>query len=636
MTHVNPQQSAPRLPIRNLRDIAAIEAVPLADRIESWDVAEWLWKGCAIDPQKPALQALEIGDIDADPHVITYEQLRRRSIQVANALHGLGVGKGDAVVCLLPNVTEFYPITLGAIAAGIMCPLNWMMNQDQIADLICTVAPPVVLALGPTPQFDIWEKLEAIRHRLPARTRILSVRGMRDTRAAADDFELALERAPDGALTFQHVRGADEVAAYIHSGGTTGSPKLVKLTHRGFVYKFWSLSNLLGYGPDDVIFADYPFFHCAGFLNRAVASVALGMSIVIPSAIGARDKAFIRNYWKFVERFRITQLSGVPTTLSLLAKALPQGEDLRSLRPFATTGSQPLPVEIAKRIESELGIRLLLTYGATEYTTTLTQTPVLAESRHGSTGFRLPYTDIKVVELDAAGNIRRECGTNEIGVVVAKGPGITPGYLIAEQNQGLFTSEGWINSGDLGRIDHEGYLWLTGRAKDLIIRGGHNIDPSKIEEALLQNPSVLHAAAIGKPDGYAGELPVAYVQLADGARLTESDLKTFVAERIHERAAVPVDIFIVEEIPLSDVRKPLKVELRRDAARRTFTKLLREAVPGEFDLDVNVRPDSEHGNLVVIRAAGKPTAGVEQAIGETMKPFSMPYRLEWSAPRPAP
>ena len=183
----------------------------------------------------------------------------------------------------------------------------------------------------------------------------------------------------------------------------------------------------------------------------------------------------------------------------------------------------PFPAEVARQIESLIGVRVLLTYGATEYTQNVTQAPRDGDPKFGSPGIRLPYTQVKTVELDGD-MIKRECGTDEIGVVVVKGPSITPGYLEPKYNEGVFTRDGWFNSGDLGRLDADGYLWLTGRVKDVIIRSGHNIDPSVIEETLLKHHEVMLAAAVSKPDAYAGELPIAYVQLVPGrARIGRGD-----------------------------------------------------------------------------------------------------------------
>jgi fatty-acyl-CoA synthase len=257
------------------------------------------------------------------------------------------------------------------------------------------------------------------------------------------------------------------------------------------------------------------------------------------------------------------------------------------------------------------------------------QAPRDGDPKYGSAGLRLPYTHVKTVEIDDNGSITRDCGVDEIGVVVVKGPSVTPGYLDPKYNAGIFTPDGWFNSGDLGRIDADGYLWLTGRVKDVIIRGGHNIDPSVIEETLLKHPAVLLAAAVGKPDAYAGELPIAYVQLVPGARASAEEIRAFAQARIPERAAVPKDIVILEKMPLTDVQKAAKVELRRDAARRAFEHVLADVCP----LTVNMLPDPVKGNVAVItvtaRAATVPD-GIEERIRDKMKSFATAYVVQWA------
>ena len=256
----------------------------------------------------------------------------------------------------------------------------------------------------------------------------------------------------------------------------------------------------MAHTADDVIFSDYPMFHIAGFFGRGIMAIADGMEIVIPSPSGARDKRFIENYWKFVEKFRISLLSGVPTTLAQLSKMPPSGQDLSSLRPYGVTGSTAFPAEVARQLEKLCGVRMLASYGATEYTQNVAQPPRDGDPRYGSAGLRLPYTQIKIVELDDGGRIKREFAIDEIGLVVVKGPSVTPGYVDEAANKGILLPDGWFNSGDLGRIDPDGFLWITGRAKDIIIRGGHNIDPTVIEETLLKHPDVVLAAAVSKPD----------------------------------------------------------------------------------------------------------------------------------------
>jgi len=235
------------------------------------------------------------------------------------------------------------------------------------------------------------------------------------------------------------------------------------------------------------------------------------------------------------------------------------------------------------------------------------------------------------VTLDEAGHVERDCAVGEIGVILVKGPGVTPGYVDPRYNHGLFTADGWFISGDLGRFDAEGYLWLTGRVKDVIIRGGHNIDAALIEDVLRKHSAVVLAAAVSKPDAYAGELPVAYVELVNGARVTAEELKAFIREHITERAATPDEIFLVDQLPLTDIGKPDKVRLRQDAAMRTFRSVLGDALGRDAGIAVTVRPDPAQGTIAVIRinAAVDKRAEIAAEIARVMKDYTMTYRIEW-------
>jgi fatty-acyl-CoA synthase len=194
----------------------------------------------------------------------------------------------------------------------------------------------------------------------------------------------------------------------------------------------------------------------------------------------------------------------------------------------------------------------------------------------------------------------------------------------------VFVRDGWFNSGDLGRLDADGYLWLTGRVKDVIIRGGHNIDPSVIEETLLDHPAVMLAAAVSKPDAHAGELPVAYVQLVPGARASAEEICEFARRSVSERAAAPKEIVIVEKMPLTDVQKPDKNRLRRDAACRAFHNMLAGLADGK--LAVEMVADPVKGSVVVISVIGWNGARdeLEKRIQELMHVFPISYTVRWT------
>ena len=619
-------------PLRNLADIEELERVPLEQRLPSWDANDWIQRGLDLAPPKVAIRYIADGNPDSPAIQVTYRELKQRTIAMANLFHSLGVGHGDAVLYLMPTIPALYTVMLGSLAAGISCCTNWMLEPSHWIGLIRASRAKVVVALGPTPGYEIWEKLQTICADLPPGVRILSVQMPGGEPLPGSDVELLASRLSGDKLAFTRKAKQEDIAAYVHSGGTTGSPKLVKLTHRGFSYKFWANTLVMAHTADDVIFSDYPMFHIAGFFGRGIMAIADGMEIVIPSPIGARDKRFIENYWKFVDKFHISILSGVPTTLAQLSKSPPTGENLVSLRPYGVTGSTAFPAEVARQLEKICGVRMLASYGATEYTQNVAQPPRDGDPRYGSAGLRLPYTQIKIVDIDEAGRIVREHGTDEIGLVVVKGPSVTPGYVDEDANNGILLPDGWFNSGDLGRIDADGFLWITGRAKDVIIRGGHNIDPTVIEETLLKHPEVVLAAAVSMPDSYAGELPIAYVQLTPNAKVSAEDVQAFALANSPERAAAPKLIILLDKMPLTDVGKPAKVQLRLDAARRAFTAALSE-VTGDGLVSVDMVADAKQGNRAVIRVVPKADASrreIEDRIRDRMKFYPTSYEIEWA------
>jgi fatty-acyl-CoA synthase len=619
-------------PLRDLRDIEEMERVPLEQRLLSWDANVWIRRGLDLAPDKVAIRYVADGNPDSPAVNVTYGELKQRATATANLFHSLGVGPNDAVLYLMPTIPALYSVMLGSLAAGISCCTNWMLEPSHWVGLIRASRAKVVVALGPTPGYEIWEKLQTIRTDLPLGVRILSVQLPGDAPMPDQDVELLASLQPADKLTFTRNARPDDIAAYVHSGGTTGSPKLVKLTHRGFSYKFWANTLVMAHTASDVIFADYPMFHIAGFFGRGIMAIADGMEIVIPSPGGARDKRFIENYWKFIAKFRISLLSGVPTTLAQLSKLPTGGADLSSLRPYGVTGSTAFPAEVARQIEKVCGVRMLASYGATEYTQNVAQPPRDGDPRYGSAGLRLPYTQIKIVDLDDTGRIVREHGVDDIGLVVVKGPSVTPGYVDEAANAGILLPNGWFNSGDLGRIDADGYLWITGRAKDIIIRGGHNIDPAVIEETLLKHPDVMLAAAVSMPDSYAGELPVAYVELVPNARTTADEVQAFAAANSPERSAAPKQIILLHKMPLTDVGKPAKVQLRLDAARRAFTAALAD-VAGSGRVSVDMVADAKQGNRAVINIAPLADADrseIEARVRERMKYYPTSYTIEWA------
>jgi hypothetical protein len=287
--------------------------------------------------------------------------------------------------------------------------------------------------------------------------------------------------------------------------------------------------------------------------------------VLLGTPQGWRGEGVIARFWEIVAQHRVNFFSGVPTVYAALLQQPVDGHDLRSLE-YGLCGAAPMPQELIRSVQARCGLKILEGYGLTEGTCVSTVNPPRGESRPGSIGLRVPLQEMKAVLLDEAGRHLRDCGPGEVGLLLIRGPNVFRGYKVAAHNEGLWIQAGegppWLNTGDLGRCDADGYFYLTGRKKELIIRGGHNIDPAVIEEPLHQHPAVQLAAAIGRPDAHAGEVPVAYVQLRPGAQAQAAELLDFVRERIGERAAVPKAVRIVAEMPLTGVGKIFKPELK--------------------------------------------------------------------------
>ena len=615
------------VPFASLADIEACEAIPIGERIQRWDYALNLLDGCRIDPQKPALHATRNGDVDGPVLSWSFAELEQRSVQVANLLRSRGVGPDDTVAIITPTLPSFYSTMIGGFLAARPFPINWMLDAQALADLVERSNARAVIALGPTPGFNIWEHVSGALASL-ARTPELFT--LHDPFAAPHPHDLltAAAEQPGDRLTFsRETAQRSTIAAYVHSGGTTGHPKIVKITHGGFVYRQWTTNVSLGFRSDDVILSDTPLFHIGGLAVRGLVPVANGATSVVPSLHGARDKTYLASYWRYVEKFGITLVSGVPTTLSMLVKNPPTSENISTLRPFFFTSSTAIAPAVQERIGAITGARALMAYGLTENTSNVTAALPGGPLKVGYSGIRVPYTQVRIAEIDADGAILRDCGPNESGMILVKGPGVSTGYLDPAQDNGVFLPDGFLVTGDLGSLDEDGYLRISGRRKDLIIRSGHNIEPGVIEDALTQSKWVALAAAIGRPDAHAGELPIAYVQLHPGADVSADELLRYAAQHIPERPAVPKQIIILDKLPLTAVGKPIKHLLQIDAANRVFNEAL-QPVPGAWTLDVSNAPSS--GLKLTLTLKGN-TPGARQKAHEVLSAFSTPYSIEEAA-----
>jgi fatty-acyl-CoA synthase len=609
--------------------LRAFEATPYDERVAAQSTYEALQLGAARNPDAPALQFLPNADPAEPPVTLSYRHFMAGVTQAANLFGQLGVGPDDVVSFLLPLLPESFMSLFGAQAAGIANPVNPLLEPVQIAEILRAANTKVLVTLSAQAGPDLWAKVERIRKELPALEAVVVLKGPGNEADRVYSYEQLAAAQPSDRLLSGRRIAAGDTAAYFHTGGTTGMPKLVRHTHRNEVYQAWLLGLML---PGNCILFGLPLFHVGGALTQGLASFAMGSTVVVLSPAGWRNPNAVRNVWQLVQRYRPQIFGGVPTVLAA-ALNVPRGDaDVSSIR-WCSGGGSAIPVAVANEYVRQFKVPVLEVYGMTETASVHLMSYPDRPVRLGSVGHPGPYSRVRVVQLDANGRYERDCAVNEIGTVAMQGPGVFSGYLSEAHNRTAFVEPGWVNSGDLGRLDEEGYLWITGRAKDLIIRGAHNIDPIVIEEILFRHPAVALAAVVGEPDAYAGELPVAYVQLKPQTPAEPADLLAYIAERTPERAANPVQVYLIDAIPLTAVGKIFKPQLRWDAARRKVAKMLADLQEPGLDIAVTVAAHPVHGNLITVRLPGWPEsqrAAIERAVHQRLDPLTTRHEVDWS------
>lgn len=615
-----------------LADIEAYEQTPLETRLEATTTYDLLRLGADRNPGAEALVFLTNGDDYDKPLSLTYAQLLARVRQTANLFTELGVGPTDVVTYLLPNLPQTVFTLWGAEAVGVVNPINPMLEPGTMADICRAAGTKVLVALGETPGVDIWAKAQSVTARLPGLKAVVRVGGGGRLKNGPEviDFDSALAGQPADRLIAGEEIDPDRIASMYHTGGTTGTPKLAPHSHRNEAAMALMVAAVMDLKPGETLLCGLPLFHVNGTTVTGSAPFLTGSRVVLLSPAGYRDPGVIRNFWKIVERYRAVTFSAVPTILSVLLE-VPKGEaDLSSLR-CAICGAAPLSVELFQRFEAYTGLSVLEGYGLTEGTCVSAVNPLYGRRKIGSVGLPLPYHGLQTAILDDSGAYLRPASRDEIGSVLISGPNVFGGYLEPEHNKGVWPREGWFNTGDLGRIDGEGYLWLTGRRKELIIRGGHNIDPAAIEDPLYSLDGVALAAAVGRPDTHAGEVPVVYVQLQEGANLTEADIADHLATYVGERASLPKAIHIVEALPLTAVGKLFKPALRWDAMERVFARELGDLDGLAEEISITAGEDKTHGTLVTVRVRPCKDAAVGQIArlaAEALSGYAIRYSLE--------
>lgn len=609
----------------SIADIEALEAQPYDELIPARTLLDLLRATAHFHPDRPAVTTIPAGGYAGRSLTITHRELYGKAIGAANLFHSL-LGKGERgtvafLGCVVDGMTE---ALFGAQIAGVASTINYLLSAEVIADLLAAENAAVLVVSPPDADAAIWQKAQTVIERMPSLKHVVVLGKAGAAGRPLLEFAEAASGHSTDELEFDTQSSREKVCALFHTGGTTGRPKLVRLTHGNQIHAAWGFAQVHGLDETDVAIDGFPLFHVGGTITSGLSVLAAGGHIVIPSPYSLRDREAIRTYWTIVEAFRATIVSGVPTSIAALADIPTAGCDISSVR-MGLTGGAVCPKSVSERFLDRTGIRLYETYGMTETAAAIAFNPGRGTPMQGSVGFRAPFSQTRIVSLDP-GNRDATCPPGTTGLVLVRGPQVFPGYVDPKHNQGVRTEDGWLITGDVGYLTDDQRLVLTGREKDLIIRSGHNINPTDIEDVANTFPGVQISAAVAMPDAYAGEVPILFAVPVSGARLDAKLLQRYLDDHVAEPPAKPRLVILIDALPTTAVGKIVKADLR-DRAIVEKVRIEAERVFGASVAPrVTVAKDDKLNTIVRVDIETQYAAGIEK-LQSALEPLPQRYTV---------
>jgi long-chain acyl-CoA synthetase len=515
---------------------------------------------------------------------LSYAELNRLSDRFATALAELGVGKGSRVSIMLPNIPQQVVAFFGVLKAGaIVVNTNPTYPAHELEPLLRSTGAETIVTLS-----GLYDRVLEIQPRTAIKNVIITdipdsigapfrssvakqVRAggmMRDVplRAGAHHMKDLLAGA-SGYPPGVRLDPERDTAIFQFTGGTSGIPKAAELTHRNIVANVTQISTWvpsLKPGEEKFLLA-LPAFHVYGMTVGMLVCLRLGGELVL-----VPDPRNTLQIMELIARERITLYPGVPAMyIALLNHPKVADFNLRSLK-VCLSGGAALPAEVAQKFEDVTGGKLVEGYGMSESSPLTAGNPVFGETKIGSVGLPIPSTELAVISLEPDEHGKYSfLGVEEAGELVARGPQVMKGYYNnVEETAKTIDADGWLHTGDIARMDAEGYFYIVDRKKDLIIASGYNIVPREVEEVLFMHPKVLEASVVGVPDAKRGETVKAFVVLKDGQTAAVEEIRTFCKDRLAPYK-VPSLVEFCTELPKSQVGKVLRRVLVEEESRKS-------------------------------------------------------------------
>ncbi len=512
---------------------------------------------------------------------LTYGQLKEQVDRLAASLHTLGVGHGDRVAIMLPNCPQTiiaYYATLSLGAAAVMT--NPLYVERELEHQWGDAGVEVVIGMD-----MFWPRIRVVREKLPIKYVLLT--SIQEYMPLTKRLLAPLELRRQGkwvnveysgtVLSFKKLiqiqrnsppvmdLSPEDLACLQYTGGTTGLPKGAMLSHRNLIASITQIRSFLLYEHDDaqdVALAIMPFFHVYGMNGLMNLAIHLAATLVLI------PQPEIKIIVDAIVAERPTFFTGVPALYVALNNYRSFDQvDLTSIKAMFS-GAAPLPVDVIEKFEARTGARIAEAYGMTEAASVTHVNPLKGQRKVGSIGVPIIGTDAKIVDVEEPS---RELGIDEVGELMVKGPQVMQGYWNSPEETSETLRDGWLRTGDIARMDEQGYFYIVDRKKDMILSAGYNVYPREVEEVLYQHPKVLEAAVIGLPDGMRGEKIAAYLVLKPNQTATPAEIRTFCRERLAPYKQPRLVVFR-ETLPKSMAGKVLRRQLREEIIAESGSK----------------------------------------------------------------
>lgn len=508
---------------------------------------------------------------------MTYKELNDASDKFATALNDLGVKKGDRVAIFLPNVPQFIITYYGAVKIGaIETTISPLYKEREVEHQLNDSEAETIVVLDllyPIVE-KVWEKTKlkrvivtSLKEYMPSAKAFLGSLLRKipshkvEHRSNLYFFqELMKKYAPNPPKV--EIDPKEDLAALQYTGGTTGMSKGAMLTHMNLVSNaVMCIEWLHGMEGKETFLAVLPLFHIYGMTTGMNGPIYYGGKIVLLPRFDAVST------FQAIQKYKVTVFCGAPTMYAMLLAHPDLGKyDCTSVR-FCISGSAPLPPEIQKKFMEVTGGVLVEGYGLTESSPVTHCNPLdksMKTVKVGSIGLPWPDTDARVMDIETG---EKELGVGEIGEIVVKGPQVMKGYWKMPEETAAVLRNGWLYTGDIGKMDEDGYFYITDRKKDLIKYKGYSVYPREIEDVIYEHPAVKLCGVIGKPDAVAGEIPKAFIVLKEGKTATEKEIMSFVNEKVAPYKAIR-EVEFRTELPMTLVGKVLRRALQEEEKKK--------------------------------------------------------------------